>query len=853
MRKCAKQILAAGLSACVMFTMIPTELSYAKENTADIVKEGLARGFSGECGDSGSSVKWQYSDGKLTITGTGVMKDYDYNTPWYSIKYDIKEVEIGEGITNIGEAAFYGCMYLEKATLPKTMKKIGKGAFANCYNLREVNLSNAITEVGDYAFQSCALKEVNLPSTIKSLSPLAFYGCNEIESFSISTSNSTYKTTAGVLFSKNGKTLYQYPAGKTVANYVIPSSVTKVGKCAFLKADVSVVTIPRSVTVIEESAFQQSKITQLTIPESVTKIGSFLCYECPNLAKVVIKPGLAALSYEAFRKCGALTSVSLGKVKDLDYLAFSECTSLEKITIPKGVTTIGNGSFGECTSLKSVVIPSTVKEIAYQAFLNCKSLSKISFAEGLKIIHPYSFAGCKSLKSVTLPSTVTEIGEKAFSSVTKMNNKSDDLAKLEDGSYMRVAKVKIKVRESYKKSFEVLKIVNAERKKQGLKALKMDKKLVEAAMLRAAETSICWEHTRPTGRRCFTASEYMSGENIALGSATAKEVMALWMNSPGHRANILGSRYTTIGIGCIEIGGSNYWVQCFGETGSFTVKSTDYKDRNKTRTINVSTDKEYYRPDFQIYNTTVEAGGNQKIYTYWNNGYTQILLDSSYINYSSSDESICTVSKGTIKGLNFGTAKIKIWFPGYEKGAVTKKITVKGGTPVKLKTYTAKFSANGGTKLSRASKKIVTGKTIGTLPTVRRKGYTLKGWYTKKSGGSKISAKTRIKKNQTFYARWQKVSKPAGTDIISLSSKPGTAMVGYKKVSGVSGYEICYSTGSKFAKSSTKRIRTKLEKKTITSLRKGKTYYIKVRSYRTDSAGNKIYGSYSAAKKIKIR
>jgi hypothetical protein len=83
------------------------------------------------------------------------------------------------------------------------------------------------------------------------------------------------------------------------------------------------------------------------------------------------------------------------------------------------------------------------------------------------------------------------------------------------------------------------------------------------------------------------------------------------------------------------------------------------------------------------------------------------------------------------------------------------------------------------------------------------------------------------------------------------TAKSGKLSVSYKKVSGAKGYEIAYSTGKKFARSSTKKVLVLSNKKKLTKLKKGKTYYVKVRAYKTDSTGKKIYGAYSKVKKIK--
>lgn len=131
----------------------------------------------------------------------------------------------------------------------------------------------------------------------------------------------------------------------------------------------------------------------------------------------------------------------------------------------------------------------------------------------------------------------------------------------------------------YDYAFQVLEIVNKERALDGAGPLTMDQDLLSAAMLRSAETVVSFSHTRPNGEKCFTASSKMSGENIAKGSgslcATPKQVMVLWMNSPGHKANILEKSYQSIGIGCFATSYGTYWVQCFGRGTAQTLSQPE--------------------------------------------------------------------------------------------------------------------------------------------------------------------------------------------------------------------------------------------------------------------------------------
>lgn len=117
---------------------------------------------------------------------------------------------------------------------------------------------------------------------------------------------------------------------------------------------------------------------------------------------------------------------------------------------------------------------------------------------------------------------------------------------------------------------EVIRIVNEERAKQGLQPLKKNNDLCKVAGIRATETTSLFSHTRPNGESCFTILKeynisYMTvGENIAAGQQTPTEVMNAWMNSQGHRENIMNSSFGQIGVGVVK-GGSYgiYWVQMF--------------------------------------------------------------------------------------------------------------------------------------------------------------------------------------------------------------------------------------------------------------------------------------------------
>jgi Uncharacterized protein with SCP/PR1 domains len=113
---------------------------------------------------------------------------------------------------------------------------------------------------------------------------------------------------------------------------------------------------------------------------------------------------------------------------------------------------------------------------------------------------------------------------------------------------------------------EVIRLVNNERLKAGVAPLEMDLSLMQSCNIRAEELTIQFSHVRPNGTTCFSVIEFASkasGENIARGQVDASSVMSSWMNSEGHRNNILNPNFTHIGVGYTLKNNTAHWVQLF--------------------------------------------------------------------------------------------------------------------------------------------------------------------------------------------------------------------------------------------------------------------------------------------------
>ncbi len=133
--------------------------------------------------------------------------------------------------------------------------------------------------------------------------------------------------------------------------------------------------------------------------------------------------------------------------------------------------------------------------------------------------------------------------------------------------------------------YKVLELVNNERAKLSIAPLKMDKSLSNAADIRTKEIKKSFSHKRPDGTMWYTVSSKVNGENIAYGQRTPKEVVNSWMNSPGHRSNILNSKFKSIGIG-YYYSGTSYWVQLFSNKQASLIESKKSTIESQKLTIN---------------------------------------------------------------------------------------------------------------------------------------------------------------------------------------------------------------------------------------------------------------------------
>lgn len=235
-----------------------------------------------------------------------------------------------------------------------------------------------------------------------------------------------------------------------------------------------------------------------------------------------------------------------------------------------------------------------------------------------------------------------------------------------EATYGKLYKTAVTGTADYKVAFQVLELVNKERKKVGKAALVMDKAMLEAAMQRAAECSLYYSHTRPNGLAPYSLIDrYTSaGENIAAGFGAAADVMDGWMNSPGHRANILDEHnyeYKTIGIGVFKVDGTYYWCQLFnGNTKQAT--PTQKKAVTETRTIEIRKNM----LDLSINSNKLDLQDGEAaqltVVNYNTTFYGEpTTLAASGLTFTSKDTHVATVnSKGKVTAVAGGSTTITV-------------------------------------------------------------------------------------------------------------------------------------------------------------------------------------------------
>ena len=419
------------LTICTLFADGRPVDYWTGNTSADTCLEHIAMHQSDELVDSGTcgaNLSWTLDvTGKLTISGTGAMTDYNAENlpPWYSERNSIKTAVIQFGVTNIGYFAFYDCDGLTSVMLPASVTNIGYFAFYDCDGLTSVTLPTSLTTIGSYVFQYCSsLSSLTIPSSVISIGLCPFSDCSSLTAINVDSKNRYYCSRDGVLFWKDMTYLVSFPGGRN-GEYTIPNGVTQIGHYAFQGCGgLTGIMIPEGMTSIGFGAFYDcNSLTNVTLPGSVTSISTNAFCNCSSLVSITIPEGVSSIADGTFYGCSSLTNVTIPDgVTNIDSYAFYGCSSLVSITIPEGVSSIADGTFLGCSSLTNVTIPDSVTNIDSRAFYGCSSLASIKIPSGVTSISNGTFYGCSSLTSVAIPDGVTSIDNYAFNGCTALTD-----------------------------------------------------------------------------------------------------------------------------------------------------------------------------------------------------------------------------------------------------------------------------------------------------------------------------------------------------------------------------------------------------------------------------------------------
>ncbi|MBQ3078961.1 MAG: leucine-rich repeat protein [Clostridia bacterium] len=452
-------------SRCCVFVLLLIALLivFAYPVSADTVS-------SGSCG---SAAEWSLdSNGTLTISGSGEIKDYSLvyssggyitDAPWGNFIGSIGSVVIKEGITAIGDYAFYGCKSIKSVTLPEGLSEIGDSAFYGLSDIElhvdsleswlnigeldswsspiggggrmyvdgrmmeEIVIPSSITDIKEYAFEGLGgIKSIRLHKNIKYIGCGAFWTDNAFGEVDIYIEDLSAWCNVEIGGNDANTSLYRstlftggdfYVNGQLLTDLVIPKDVTHIGDFQFSACtSLTRVKMHNGVTSIGAGAFFECKNLQnIDIAHSVSSIGRYAFCDCVSLQEIEIPVRTTTLSENVFENCKALTSVEIhGTMSTIEDSVFAYCTGLTEIVIPNNVKTIGDMVFSECSKLVRATLPAGINEIPYGMFSGCTKLENVNIPSSVETIRQYAFSECEWLTELVLPESVQAIEREAF-------------------------------------------------------------------------------------------------------------------------------------------------------------------------------------------------------------------------------------------------------------------------------------------------------------------------------------------------------------------------------------------------------------------------------------------------------
>lgn len=371
-------------------------------NSSSVDGEMIA---SGKCGDD---LFWYVTkEQKLIIVGKGDMYDYAYmDAPWYSEK--IRAIQLSERITRIGGFAFLDAP-IDEVNIPDGVKEIGSGAFENCCDLEAIFVPPSVTRIEEYAFSGCQkVSSIKGMQGVKEIGRKAFSFCRKLTEIRLSDS-----------ISEIGSEAFGYCEGLTEVRLPQNEEYTVVSGKLFSECkELKTIDIPDNVKSIGENAFERcTELTSVTGMKSVERIEGHAFWSCKNLTDVPLTNQIEEIGVGAFAGCSQLAQINIprnDKYTKIENETFWGCQSLINVEIPDGMVNIGDRAFMGCKKMIQILLPETLKSIESFAFSECENLDTCEIPNGVTRIGASAFSGCKNLGQIIIPESVRSLETRIF-------------------------------------------------------------------------------------------------------------------------------------------------------------------------------------------------------------------------------------------------------------------------------------------------------------------------------------------------------------------------------------------------------------------------------------------------------
>ena len=795
----------------------------------------------------------------------------------------LTDVEMQEGLNKICSRAFYKCGKITSINIPDSVETIEFEAFYQCDKLENIKLSENLTIVGYGVFGDCiSIGKIEIPRTLKGFN--TSWGSSTNTSYGVFGGCSNLKT---VKFEEGSTVVCAalFMGCDGIEKIELPNTITEIGDSSFRNCKNLVkITMNNGIDILEDFVFKGcSSLTTIDIPNTVKAIGSSSFQGCTSLTEVHLSDILKEIPASTFSGCKKLTTINFpSTLTMIGNSAFSGCESLPEAILPSGVEKIESNAFKNCKALKKAAVPDTVSSIGSSAFYGCEALTDIILGSKLKKIESQTFYGCTVLPSIVLPYNVTTIGDSAFVNCTKLTQITvpRNTTSIASNAFSYPKKMTMYgPSDCYAQTYASGK---------GIKYVTQD---IHA-------TSVSLDSTEKTAERY---DDFQLTATIAPLNFTDAVV---WTSSNEEVATVSDTGYVEIcgvGTAVITVTAGNVKAACkitvpqlidwieFDEDEIELKAGKTYQLKPYISPSDATNKKlKYTSSDTKVAEVsasglvTAKSEGEAKIRAAATDGSDEYAVcyvtvtGKAKVTGITLDRTSAEVKRGEKLTLNvtvspsYASNKKVVWKSANTKiatvdanGSVTAKapgrtkITV---TSVENSSYQASctvtvpykitYKLNRG-KNNASNPSTYYGKKV-TLKNPSRKGYAFAGWYTDAKFKKKItSISSSAKSDYILYAKWTKVKVAKASLTSAKNSKSKQILLKYKKVSGAKGYEISYSTDKKFKKAVTKKNTAKTSY-TISKLKKGKTYYVRIRAYKVDSTGKKVYGKYSSVKKVKI-